>query len=106
MGGQQFCAVEPTLDLTNTDKATAFALYAEQLLASAGYVHDPSDVALGLGGSYNLAYHRWARRDQLEAAYPQILDFVEAKEARDAKGIFRSDWYHHVLALFDGHGAA
>ena len=34
------------------------------------------DMALGHGGSYFLTYHRWARREQVEAAYPQFADFL------------------------------
>ena len=30
------------------------------------------DCALELDGSYYLTYHRWARMDQLETAYPQL----------------------------------
>ena len=30
------------------------------------------DLGLARGGSYYLTYHRWARRDQVERAYPQM----------------------------------
>jgi FAD/FMN-containing dehydrogenase len=64
------------------------------------------DVALGHGGSYYLTYHRWARRDQLEAAYGRIHEFLDAKRACDPDGVFSSDWYRHLLRLLDLREAA
>jgi FAD/FMN-containing dehydrogenase len=64
------------------------------------------DVALAHGGSYYLTYHRWARRDQLEAAYPRIHEFLDAKRAWDPDGVFVSDWYRHLLRLLDLREAA
>ena len=37
------------------------------------------DCALNEGGSFYLTYHRWARRDQVETAYPQFRSFLERK---------------------------
>ena len=56
------------------------------------------DCALDLGGSYYLTYHRWARKDQLEAAYPQFRRFMEMKRRYDPDGLFDSDWYRHYRA--------
>ena len=56
------------------------------------------DCALDLGGSYYLTYHRWARGDQLEAAYPQFRRFMEMKRRYDPDGLFDSDWYRHYRA--------
>ena len=39
------------------------------------------DAALNEGGSYYLTYHKWARRDQVESAYPQFGDFIKEKES-------------------------
>ena len=39
--------------------------------------------ALALGGSYYLTYHRWAREDQVFAAYPQFVDFLKLKRQYD-----------------------
>jgi FAD/FMN-containing dehydrogenase len=64
------------------------------------------DVALAHGGSYYLTYHRWARRDQLEAAHGRIHEFVGAKQARDPDAVFVSDWYRHLLRLLDVREAA
>jgi hypothetical protein len=59
------------------------------------------DRAVELGGSYFLTYHRWARRDQVESCYPQFRAFLEQKRARDADGVFQSDWYRHHVRLFE-----
>lgn len=53
------------------------------------------DCALDLGGCYYLTYHRWARKDQLETAYPQFREFMELKGRYDRAGLFDSDWYRH-----------
>ncbi|RYD48667.1 MAG: FAD-binding oxidoreductase, partial [Verrucomicrobiaceae bacterium] len=47
------------------------------------------DLALSLGGTYFLTYHRWARRDQVERAYPQFREFLAAKERHDPDGRFQ-----------------
>ena len=58
------------------------------------------DVAIGLDGSFFLTYHRFATREQVEAAYPQFPDFLAKKRAFDPDGVFASDWYRHQSALF------
>jgi FAD/FMN-containing dehydrogenase len=58
------------------------------------------DLALARGGSYFLTYHRWARRDQVEAAYPQFADFLRRKRQIDPGERFQSDWYRHYKAMF------
>jgi FAD/FMN-containing dehydrogenase len=57
------------------------------------------DHALRRGGSYFLTYHRFATREQTEAAHPAIRDFLAAKQAWDPRGIFQSDWYRHLTGL-------
>ena len=57
------------------------------------------DAALNEGGSYYLTYHKWARRDQVESAYPQFGDFIKEKESRDKSSIFTSNWYRHHVNL-------
>ncbi len=57
------------------------------------------DHALRRGGSYFLTYHRFATREQTEAAHPAIRDFLAAKQALDPRGIFQSDWYRHLTGL-------
>ena len=52
------------------------------------------------GGSYYLTYHRWARRDQVEACYPQIREFLRLKREFDPDERFESDWYRHHRTMF------
>ena len=54
------------------------------------------DCALEEGGCYYLTYHRWARRDQLERAYPEFRRFMELKDQFDPQGVFDSDWYRSL----------
>lgn len=58
------------------------------------------DHSLALDGSYFLTYHRWARRDQVERAYPQFEAFLREKQAWDPDERFQSDWYRHYRAMF------
>jgi FAD/FMN-containing dehydrogenase len=58
------------------------------------------DLALSRRGSYFLTYHRWARRDQVEAAYPGFRAFLEAKDRHDPEGRFQSEWWRHYRKLF------
>jgi FAD/FMN-containing dehydrogenase len=58
------------------------------------------DMALGHGGSYFLTYHRWARRQQVEAAYPQFAEFVRRKLQHDPQERFQSEWWRHYRAMF------
>ena len=41
------------------------------------------DLTIARGGSYFLTYHRWARRDQVEACYPQFREFLARKREHD-----------------------
>jgi FAD/FMN-containing dehydrogenase len=58
------------------------------------------DIGLSYGGSYYLTYHRWARKDQVEACYPQMRAFLQIKRARDPEEVFQSTWYRHYRAMF------
>ena len=58
------------------------------------------DAAIPYGGSYYLTYHRWARKDQVLACYPQFHDFLKMKKKYDPKEIIQSDWYRHYKAMF------
>lgn len=60
------------------------------------------DLGLAHGGSYYLTYHRWARRDQLERAYPQMRAFLDRKRAWDPQEVFQSTWYRHHRDLLAG----
>ncbi len=58
------------------------------------------DCALAEGGCYYLTYHRWARQDQVETAYPEFREFLRLKERHDPGGVFASDWYNHHRDMF------
>jgi FAD/FMN-containing dehydrogenase len=58
------------------------------------------DAALEFGGSFYLAYHRFARRDQIEAAHPKFRNFLWFKRKADPAEVFVSDWYRHYVAMF------
>jgi FAD/FMN-containing dehydrogenase len=57
------------------------------------------DRALERDGSFYLTYHRWATREQLLAAYPELPAFLAAKRRFDPGERFQSDWYRHLVAL-------
>ena len=78
------------LHVTHTPEAIARAADAFRRLI---------DMAVVRGGSYFLTYHRWARRDQVEACYPQFADFLAEKRRHDPTGRFQSDWYRHHAEL-------
>ena len=59
-----------------------------------------TDCALEREGSFYLTYHRWARRDQVERAYPCFPRFLELKEKYDPSETFSSDWYRHHREMF------
>jgi hypothetical protein len=47
-----------------------------------------------------LTYHRWATREQVEAAYPQFVDFLRLKKKHDPDETFQSNWYRHYKQMF------
>ena len=59
------------------------------------------DCALTLGGCYYLTYHRWARKDQIESAYPGFRRFMELKDRYDPNTVFDSDWYRFHRAMLE-----
>ncbi len=60
------------------------------------------DCALDEDGCYYLTYHRWARRDQLERAYPEIRRFLDLKDHNDPNSLFDSDWHRALRRLTAG----
>jgi FAD/FMN-containing dehydrogenase len=58
------------------------------------------DLGIRHGGKYYLTYHRWARREQVEACYPQMRAFLALKRQYDPDDVFQSDWYRHYRQLF------
>ena len=63
---------------------------------------DLIDLSIKLGGSYFLTYHKWARKDQVLACYPQMPEFFRHKRLHDPDEVFQSDWYRHHLKLLGG----
>lgn len=59
------------------------------------------EIALRHGGSFYLTYHEWATREQVERAYPRFREFLAAKRRLDPAGRFQSEWYRHMVALFN-----
>jgi FAD/FMN-containing dehydrogenase len=59
------------------------------------------DLGVRHGGSYYLTYHRHARRDQVEACYPQFKEFLKLKLKYDPQQVFQSDWYRHYRKMFE-----
>ena len=62
-------------------------------------LQDLIDRALELDGRYYLTYHRWARADQVRAAYPMMEGLLREKTRRDPAGVLQSDWYRHHATL-------
>jgi len=58
------------------------------------------DLGLNCCGSYYLTYHRWARRNQVEAAYPNFNGFLKKKMKYDETERFQSQWYRHYKNMF------
>ncbi|HYU32490.1 MAG TPA: hypothetical protein VEW48_10025, partial [Thermoanaerobaculia bacterium] len=58
------------------------------------------DLAIERGGSYFLTYHKYARRDQIEACHPRFAEFLRRKSEIDPEERFQSDWYRHHRSLF------
>jgi FAD/FMN-containing dehydrogenase len=55
------------------------------------------DEALALGGSFFLTYHRFATRDQLLRAYPELPAFIAEKRRLDPQGRFQSNWFRWLV---------
>ena len=58
------------------------------------------DRTIQFGGRYFLTYHRWATRRQVEACYPQFVEFLRLKKKYDPEERFQSDWYRHYRKMF------
>lgn len=58
------------------------------------------DHALAFNGCFYLTYHRYARKDQIEKAYPQFKSFLELKRHYDPNERFQSSWYQFYKRMF------
>ena len=72
------------------------------LEASASSFRGLIDLAIARHGSYYLTYHRFARREQVVACYPQFSKFLDRKKRFDPAERFQSDWYRHYRQMFAG----
>ena len=63
---------------------------------------DLIDMGTKRGGRYYLTYHRHARRDQVEACYPQLPAFLALKRKYDPEERFQSEWYRYYKQMFAG----
>jgi len=88
---ESFACVVMNLRVTHDDEGLAAARLQFQ---------DLIDVALSLGGSYFLTYHRWARKDQVLKAYPRFPEFLALKRKYDPEERFQSEWYRHYRKMF------
>jgi FAD/FMN-containing dehydrogenase len=61
---------------------------------------DLIDMGLKRGGRYYLTYHRHARREQVEAAYRQLPEFLRLKRKYDPDERFQSEWYRYYKGMF------
>jgi FAD/FMN-containing dehydrogenase len=60
------------------------------------------DCAIRHGGTYYLAYHRWARRRQVLSCHPKLPQFLAEKRRFDPGELFQSDWYCHMRRVCAG----
>jgi FAD/FMN-containing dehydrogenase len=58
------------------------------------------DLAIARSGSYYLTYHKFAKREQVMACYPQFKEFLDLKRKYDPSERFQSDWYRYYRKLF------
>ena len=58
------------------------------------------DRVIERDGSFYLTYHRWAQRQHLDAAYPQMAEFIALKRRCDPAERFASDWWRHLVSLY------
>lgn len=83
-----------------------FNLHVEHTPAAieraAGAFRELIDLGIRQGGSYYLTYHRWARREQVERCYPQMVEFLALKRRHDPAEAFQSTWYRHYRTMFAG----
>lgn len=52
-----------------------------------------AEVAVELGGTFYLPYHKCYSRDLLQRAYPQITEFEQKKEQYDPTGVLSNECF-------------
>jgi FAD/FMN-containing dehydrogenase len=82
----------------------AFRLHVQRHAGAVGRAADDVrrviDRALEASGTFYLAHHRWAVKEQLLAAYPALPAFLKAKRNADPHDVFVSEWYRHHRTMF------
>jgi FAD/FMN-containing dehydrogenase len=58
------------------------------------------DIGIKHGGSYYPTYNRYALRRQVDACFPQFMQFLRLKKKYDPQELFQSDWYRHYKRMF------
>src|SRR5947199_200185 len=58
------------------------------------------DLATPDRGSYYLAYHKFAKPEQVLTCYPQFKEFLNLKKKYDPSERFQSDWYRYYRRVF------
>ena len=58
------------------------------------------DFAQARGGTFSLAHHRFATKEQIQACYPSFADFLQRQRAHDPEGRFQSEWSRQMVKLF------
>ena len=59
-----------------------------------------TEVALFLTPFAVYAIFLWATRAQVEACYPQFVEFLRLKKKYDPQERFQSEWYRHYRTMF------
>jgi FAD/FMN-containing dehydrogenase len=89
----------------NSYACTIFNLHTEH--TPEGMAHSAEtfrrliDMAARRNGTYYLTYHRYARREQVLACYPEFPQFLRLKRKYDPEERFQSDWYRHYKTMFN-----
>ncbi len=63
--------------------------------------HNLCDKALSLDGNFYLPYRHHYNAQQLEKGYPQMRQFIDAKNKYDPNGIFSNNWYKYCVGLIN-----
>jgi FAD/FMN-containing dehydrogenase len=72
---------------------------ADGIARSAAAFRRLIDLAAARGGTFFLTYHGWATKEQLEACYPQLREFLRLKRQYDPDEVFQSEWYRRLVRI-------
>ena len=109
MGGQQFGTDMILVHITGLDQIISFDQQRGLVEVQAGafwpefttaYLQRQQGASQQWGFAHYLTYHRFARREQVLACYPDFAEFLKLKKKYDPSSRFQSDWYRHYQAMF------